>query len=106
MNQVLTRVSPRLVSPTLHSPVDVVGHRHEHQRPTNAREDHHGALVQHFGCWFFHQFQARNDREREEPPHSAEDHHRLAGLPGMIIHTDYDDDDDDSNMQTNSLRTV
>lgn len=38
---------------TLLLPVDVVGHCHEHQCSANASEDHHSALVQHFGCCFF-----------------------------------------------------
>lgn len=33
-------------------PVDIVGHCHDHQRPTNPSEDHHSTLVQHFGSWY------------------------------------------------------
>lgn len=53
LHQVLTQVWPSLSPQTLHLPVDIVGHCHEHQRPANAGEDHHSALVQHCGCRFF-----------------------------------------------------
>lgn len=35
--------------PSHNLPVDIVGHCHDHQCPTNPSEDHHSALVQHFG---------------------------------------------------------
>lgn len=48
-----------------------------------------------FWLLVFHQSKARNKRKGEDLC-AAEDRHGLTGLSGMIIHTDYDDDDSKS----------
>lgn len=103
-------IEPSDATVTLHLPVDIVGHCQEHQCSANASEDHHSALVQHAGCCcgsIFLPIQ-RNERKREDLC-AAEERHGLTGLSGMIIPTDYDDDDSKSRqnclISTRGLKT-
>lgn len=73
-------------TPEYNLPVDIVGHRHDHQCPTDPSEDHHSTLVQHDCSLCPSEFQTKKKSSNAVLQGSAVDAHRLPCFSAMIIH--------------------
>lgn len=97
-----------------HRPIDIVGHCHEHQCPTNPSEDYDSTLVQHFGFWYSTSPQPEKKyilkKKQRRGLQKSEDSYRLPCFVAIIIPQkeggDYDDDSRNTSRSQNLLEEL
>lgn len=72
--------------PESNLPVDIVGHCHNDQRPTDPSEEHHSTLVQHVGSWYPTKSKpGKKNKRKWKGPWRTVNVHRVSCFITMII---------------------